>query len=151
MNGNRPPRPWKKETRIRHLLLGKIITENGCWINHRKPREDGYVSRNGSYQHRISYELLVGEIPHGKHIDHLCRNRACFNPEHLEPVEPAENLRRGLSSQSSRIRATYRTHCPNGHEYTDSNKGVWTGGTKRCKTCQRYRQIKYRASLRAAS
>lgn len=80
--------------------------------------------------HRVAYELLVGPIPEGLHLDHLCRNRACVRPEHLEPVTCGENLRRGS-------RAT-ATHCPQGHPYSGSNLYVRPDRPGRdCKECKR--------------
>jgi hypothetical protein len=83
--------------------------------------------------HRFSYETLAGLIPPGMHIDHLCKNRACCNPDHLEPVGPGENTRRGSRAQT--------THCPAGHKYTPENTyrapGKPTG--RRCIACQKKR------------
>lgn len=78
--------------------------------------------------HRWSYEYHVGPIPVGLVIDHLCRNRACVNAEHLEPVTAGENVRRGNA---------VKTHCPQGHPYSGDN--LYPGGRKRCRTCIRKR------------
>lgn len=85
--------------------------------------------------HRIIYEHLVGPVPKGLDLDHLCRNRGCVNPEHLEPVTHRENVMRGegIAAQGAR-----QTHCINGHEYTPENTDYQKNGTaRRCKECHR--------------
>lgn len=83
--------------------------------------------------HRISYLLLVGEFDRGLHLDHLCRNPSCVNPDHLEPVELTENTARGYSIQ----RIAYRKQeCTKGHALTPENTyTVPKSGRRRCKTC----------------
>ena len=79
--------------------------------------------------HRFSYELFVGPIPDNLEIDHLCRNRGCVNPEHLEPVTRKDNILRGrgLSAQNAR-----RVTCPRGHGYDH----VKPDGSRLCRECQ---------------
>lgn len=84
--------------------------------------------------HRIAYTWLVGPIPDGLVIDHLCRNTLCVNPEHLEPVTPATNTLRGLSPWAQRAR---QTHCKRGHEYTPENTIEKPNGTRWCRECRR--------------
>ncbi len=66
----------------------------------------------GATAYRAAYEIMIGPVPHGLHLDHLCRNPPCFNPSHLEPVTPAENARRAAAARNA---------CPHGHEWTAEN------------------------------
>jgi hypothetical protein len=86
--------------------------------------------------HRWAYETLVGPIPDGLVIDHLCRVRNCVNPDHLEPVTHRENIRRGEAGAWNRV----KTHCPQGHEYTPENTR-YSGTTRNCRECQRIRNL----------
>lgn len=84
--------------------------------------------------HRLVYTLIKGEIPSGLQLDHLCRNRACCNPAHLEPVTGKVNVRR------SPIHNYAKTHCKQGHPFTRENTGInRSAGHERrfCRTCQR--------------
>lgn len=77
--------------------------------------------------HRMAYKLMVGPIPEGLHLDHLCKVRLCCNPAHLEPVTQAENNRRAYAS---------KTHCPHGHPYDEANTYIDTRGHRNCRTCR---------------
>lgn len=85
--------------------------------------------------HRVAYELEVGVIPDGLYIDHLCRNRGCCNPAHLEPVTNAENIRRGHAGLHMREKAAAKTHCPSGHHYDEANTLFDSEGYRRCRAC----------------
>lgn len=72
--------------------------------------------------HRWSYRAFIGEVPDGLELDHLCRNRACANPLHLEPVTRRENIMRGAGPERKRLQALANTHCKLGHERTGANR-----------------------------
>jgi len=121
----------------------KVDKTDGCWLwtgCMTKPAgKNGYgqIRLDGRMQvaHRIAYELLVGPIPDGLDLDHLCRTRLCVNPAHLEPVTPYENLRRGESPAARHMR---KTHCNRGHELAGDNLCIVNGGkSRRCKRCKR--------------
>ena len=84
--------------------------------------------------HRVTYEFFVGEVPDGLDLDHLCRNRACCNPWHLEPVTRKVNVARGLRAPGY---AAGITHCRNGHEYTEANTYIAPrAGHRVCRSCR---------------
>ena len=83
---------------------------------------------------RVAYELLVGSIPADRQLDHLCRNRACVNPAHLELVTSRTNTLRGLGRTARNAR---RTHCPKGHPYSPENTLVSKDGERFCRECRR--------------
>lgn len=126
--------------------------ENGCWIFTGCLATTGYgkmsssgPNRKSEYAHRISYELYNGLIPEGMEIDHLCRNRQCVNPEHLEVVTSALNMQRAapymiLNPGNRGIHEKSKTHCPHGHEYSLENTYLDPrNGNRHCKACRKSR------------
>jgi hypothetical protein len=139
------------EQKVRPYVL---VDEAGCWLWQRYRHADGYgqvtVPGAGHRQvHRVVYEHLVGPIPAGLHIDHLCRVRACCRPDHLEPVTNQVNLLRGAT-----VNAEYasRTHCPEGHELAPGNlvPSQLRRRRRKCATCQKQREADNAAAIRAA-
>ena len=112
-----------------------------CWICHRKVGSNGYIHMTKfqlkrTRPHRLAYELVKGPIPQGLHIDHLCRNRICVNPDHMEPVTLVENVMRGESIFAKQAR---QTHCKRGHEFDEANTYVYKTGNRQCKKCMNLR------------
>ena len=115
----------------------------GCWIWRRAKTPAGYgeARLNGRtvYVHRVLFESAYGPVPEHLELDHVCRNRACCNPIHLEPVTHRENVLRGESPMAQLARATF---CAAGHEFTPDNTISIRGG-RRCRTCKRLRDRQY--------
>lgn len=130
---------------LEHRFWDKVRQQGECWQWLAYIHPGGYgrfrVGRRVVQAHRWAYECLVGPIPGGLEIDHLCRNRACVNQDHLEPVTHEENVRRGELYLVSGA----KTHCPQRHEYTPENTYVRPNGKRQCLPCKRAQLLAWRA------
>lgn len=135
------------ETRwVRDRITPDIDTSCWFWALAIDPLGYGRVGVSGRTRmaHRVVYELEKGPIPAGLELDHLCRHRSCVNPDHLEPVTHAENLRRGRRATAS--------HCKAGHAYTATDVRLVSGRLSRhCRECARRRNRDHARAQRAVA
>lgn len=121
-------------------LLSRISFAKGCWkwLGHKHNEGYGLIKKgNKSYRvHRIMYELLVGTIPAGMELDHLCRNTSCVNPKHMEVVTGRENI---LRSECPPAKNARKTTCLRGHLFSEDNIYKLKDGSRACKTCDKMR------------
>lgn len=129
------------------------VAQNGCWewIGAQTNRGYGtaWVPNHNPQRasvHRLTYEIFVGPIPDSLELDHLCRNKACANPLHVEAVTHQVNCLRGDMS------GWKATHCPAGHEYAGDNLYIRPdNGGRDCKCCKRERNRRWEARQRLSS
>ena len=132
-------------------LMEHVEVTDTCWnwIGHKINGGYGRISVNhkNKLAHRTSYELLIGKIPDGLVINHICRNRGCINPEHLEPVTQKENVRQGLTGFKTGLKNRAKTQCPKGHKYTPDN--LVKTNRRSCRTCHNVNQRARRTKAKA--
>jgi hypothetical protein len=144
-------------------VMARIVIDpvSECWVFTGRTTSGGYgvvgVGTSGRVAHRVTYEHFVGPVPDGLELDHTCHtedpscaggdscpHRRCVNPDHLEAVTPAENVRRSVA------RRPIPTHCGRGHELTSANTAISPDGKRRCRACARLRQAAFEARKKAA-
>ena len=134
---------------ITQRFWSKVEKTDVCW-NWNGAKWNGYGKFHPNRlscanAHRFAYELIRGKIPSGLTIDHLCRNRSCVNPEHMEAVTIKVNVLRGESPWAKEAK---QTHCKNGHPLILENlvlSHYWSRGKRECLACNRISQrAKYR-------
>lgn len=134
--------------KIENFLKHVKIVDSGCW-------EWTYTITNKGYgfmwydskfhlTHRIIYEYYYGQICPDLQIDHLCRNRKCCNPFHLEQVTQKENILRGVSFSAINAR---KTCCLKGHEFTLENTYIRPDGRRNCRICAKLKMRDRRCNL----
>lgn len=135
--------PWRIRRRI-------VIDSMGCWRWTGSHNSNGYgqttIWKRCHLLHRLIYSIVVGRIPDGLTLDHLCKCRDCCNPSHLDAVTARENLLRGNSIQAANAK---KTECHRGHPFTSENTRVYRGG-RVCRACAREKTRRIRAFTASA-
>jgi hypothetical protein len=128
--------------RVKEPVLTRMLrkvedsSRSGCWVWSGAKNAGGYgvvltSERRPALAHRMMWQEHFGPIPEGHEIHHKCENRQCVNPHHLEAVTRLEHRAKHPSYQLA------KTHCPQGHAYTDENTYRYADGRRRCRTCSR--------------
>lgn len=134
---------------LTRILKGTTINENGCWSyqGSHNNKGGGYcqfsINNKSIYTHRFMFEYYYGELDSSLVIDHLCKNSRCVNPNHLEQVTQKQNCNRGLVGSNM----STKTHCPQGHEYTEENTYSYKSKqglfSRHCRICNLDHQREY--------
>lgn len=128
-------------TMLARTFWKKVDKTETCWLWTGYHTDHGYGRYSGGMAHRLTYTEARGPIPDGLELDHLCRVAACVNPEHLEAVTHAENVRRGNGGRRPSV------VCPKGHRFEGDNIYIRPNGYQDCRACRRDRSKARRGSL----
>ena len=130
----------------RSNIWEKIEITDSCWLWHGCFNSSGYgqctYEGKDHRVHRLIYQWMIGPIPDGKQLDHLCRVRCCVNPFHLEVVTLKENVLRGIGITAKNA---VKTHCINGHKFNNENTYLAKrkrGIQRECKKCRKLQKEK---------
>lgn len=147
----RPSRP------VYDRIMEKVSPEpnSGCWLWTASLDSHGYgqimtPDQKPKRAHRVLYQCVKGDVAANLDLDHLCRNRGCVNPDHLEPVTRSVNLRRGIGPRKTKERFAQKTGCMNGHKYEAGSYIVYFHVKRKrsyriCKVCASTAQVAYKA------
>lgn len=136
------------DSRLPERFWDKVHPEpnTGCWLWAGSSRGLGYGGFRFRgrivFAHRVMYEELIGPVGAGLDLDHLCRQRMCVSPAHLEPVSRRENVMRGLGLAAANAR---KVACHHGHPYTVENTYFDTTGGRECRRCRQASRDRYKA------
>jgi hypothetical protein len=137
-----------KKRSVVQLFEERVMRTDGCWLWTGSINVGGYGvvtvgGRSGKklYGHRIAYELFVGPVPDGMELDHLCRNRKCVRPDHLEAVTRQVNVVRGIGPSMLGAINGAKTHCIRGHEFDEINTRIRPSGGRTCRACEKLRRV----------
>ncbi|WP_236241127.1 HNH endonuclease signature motif containing protein [Streptomyces sp. CC228A] len=143
----------RRITPLADRLFPRVELAGSCWVWTGASNRGGYgvISRGRrdgtTVVHRAVWELLVGPIPDGLELDHLCRVRSCCNPDHLEPVSRAVNVARGAQAAG----VPRRSACRNGHPFTPDNTLPNGSHGRACRACHNAANRRYRARKKTAA
>ncbi len=139
------PKPFTDEQR-QDAFWAKVEKTETCWLWRGALTHNGYgqfvtTNRRKMYAHRFAY----GPVTAGMDLDHLCRVRNCVRKSHLQPVTRHENIMRGSGPDIQRAIHAAKTHCKQGHEFTEANTYIGAKGWRSCRECGRLRMQARRA------
>lgn len=150
------PEGWTEKDVDRFFAKVEVPDVLGCWqwVASFNSHHYGQFRIWGKTRtaHRLAWSLIVGPIPVGLDLDHLCRNRGCVNPRHLEPVTRRVNTQRGMAAERTRASRAEQTHCRRGgHPLSGDNLRIGSKGERTCRTCRREQNREAKARKREAA